>query len=234
MKTQVRIGWTKHDERDAEGYPTFKGQRYGAFFDPYQPGQAQHTEDIEVDFNVGGVDLALDGQQVAVIVYDASNRLGAFGPPSPTGDESVSAKVQRAIHATGYTGREAHFSLSIGDTVTVHPDTSDEITYACTREGWEIVKLEVTPTVVGLPREWREIARGITVQAENPVGARVRDAYRNAADQLEVAMPTWGDFRKAIEAEAGYLDSEALDHITDAVVRKLGDSTGVRVGAYPR
>ena len=202
---KITIGWTKHS---AETKAEFD---YAPFWDPFKPGMPQHTETIEVDYNTDNPEV------VANLVFAASNQLGAFGhAPYGDGEPTIIEKLMMAIEDTGYRGREAHFSLSIGDTVTVHDaGAPGDITLACTREGWEEVELQVTPTVTGLPREWRKLA--------NQTGRdEVRDAYRNAADELEVATPSYGQVWHTIQTVADFLDDETTDKITDAVMNAFG------------
>lgn len=126
-QTLVTIGWTKHD-----GSRTFNGQPYGPFFDPYIPGQPQHTETIWVDVAddfpsslEADADAKLDAVRViAEEVFHATN-----APFVPEG--SRLAQIAAAIEAKGYHGEGAHYSLSIGDTVTVAG-----LRLGCAREGW--------------------------------------------------------------------------------------------------
>lgn len=111
----ITVGWTKHgvaaDRRN-----------YAPFFDSYRPGQPQHELVLTVQLPV-----AWDAQRVAGACFLATNAPGV-GPDSPEG------RILAAIQATGYRGAEAHFSLSVGDTVTVG-DTK----LACARFGWQEV-----------------------------------------------------------------------------------------------
>lgn len=118
MNIDVTIGWTMSDR--ANGYSSFDG---------YQPGARQHTETITVD--ASSLDLT---NPEAVVHQIAEAAFVATNAPFATG---IAAQVAEAIAATGYHGREAgHYSLSVGDTVTVN-----EVTVACARFGWERVTL---------------------------------------------------------------------------------------------
>ncbi|MGZ0147122.1 hypothetical protein ACXJJ3_08630 [Kribbella sp. WER1] len=109
----ITIGWTISN-REAG---------YVAFMDGYQPFAKQYTETITVELPVNVV-----GHQVAELVFIATNA-PAVDPGTP--EEAV----QEAIYATGYRGEQAaHFSLSVGDTVTV-----DDVMWACKAASWEKV-----------------------------------------------------------------------------------------------
>lgn len=110
--TTIIIGWTRSDM--ANGYSSFDGYRVGA---------SQHTEAITVDVpeNMGTLTIA-DAVFTATNVPDLIMRDG------------LSYVIQQAIRATGYTGREAHYSLSVGDTVTVRGES-----LACESLGWKTV-----------------------------------------------------------------------------------------------
>lgn len=110
MKT-ITIGWTKSDR--ASGYSSFDG---------YRPGAQQHTETIEVELPEGW-----DAERIAEAVYESMN-----APSSPT----ASDQIREAIAATGYRGEGAHYTLSVGDTVTV-----DGVSLACGRLGWQRVQI---------------------------------------------------------------------------------------------
>jgi hypothetical protein len=110
-RVEIKVGWTKHDlPRDQIAY--------APFWDTYIHGQRQHVETIDVK-----VSCSLTDQQIAELVFVATN-----SPELLTGDAE---RVKAAILATGYRGREAHYSLSVGDTVTVAGDL-----YAVARSGW--------------------------------------------------------------------------------------------------
>jgi hypothetical protein len=117
MKKSITIGWTKSDR--ASGYSSFDG---------YRPGAEQHTETIEVDVPATG---RWDAERLADHVYEAMN-----APASPSVFGSVPEQIREAIAATGYRGEGAHYTFSVGDTVTV-----DGVTVACGRVGWQRVEL---------------------------------------------------------------------------------------------
>jgi len=119
---EVTIGWTMSDL--AAGYSSFEG---------YRPGAKQHTETITVEWtNPPMYGDTLDLNRAAEVLAEAC--FYATNTPRLTYPEGLTGQVCRAIHDTGYDGRGAHYSLSIGDTVTV-----GEITLACASLGWERV-----------------------------------------------------------------------------------------------
>lgn len=123
---ELTIGWTRSDM--ANGYSSFGG---------YKPGASQHNESVT---------LRLDGpppiptlefvEQIAEAVFAATNDPNAH--PDEYG--TMAERLCAAITATGYRGEGAHYSLSVGDTVTV-----GEITLACANAGWE--RVIITPPV---------------------------------------------------------------------------------------
>lgn len=117
MIVDVTIGWTKSDM--ANGYSSFNG---------YKPGAQQHTETVHVV--VTEEDAALRPEQVVEKIADA-----AFAATNSPGLLSaLAAQIRKGIKATGYRGEGAHYSLSVGDTVTVN-----EVTLACEDFGWKRV-----------------------------------------------------------------------------------------------
>ena len=145
MQIEVTIGWTMSDR--ANGYSSYDG---------YQPGARQHTETIEVEWTntpevaddemlaaIGatrGEAEALRIQRIVEALAEAC--FAATNHPFPRSLEGLPGQVYRAIEATGYRGEQAgHYSLSVGDTVTVN-----EATLACAPFGWERVTL--TPATV--------------------------------------------------------------------------------------
>jgi hypothetical protein len=112
---EVTVGWTKSD-RDTG---------YSSFSDGYQRGREQHVEVLEVE---GIEHLALD--TIAEYVFVATNSPHAYS------DEHPITHIRAALERTGYRGRQAHYSLSVGDTVTV-----DGRTVACGSWGWKPVVL---------------------------------------------------------------------------------------------
>lgn len=113
----VTVGWTKHEDRDVS--PT-----HIPFFHVWRPGQDQHEETITV-----AVPADLYGQRLAEVVFAATNH------PDPDRLLGPAATIRKAILDTGYEGREAHWSLSVGDTVTV-----DGVRWAVDRFGWVLVE----------------------------------------------------------------------------------------------
>lgn len=121
---EVRIGWTKSDRANG----------YSSFCDGYRPGAEQHTLDLEVTFSnppmgPDGIDYQRTAEAVADACFTATNS------PFPDMLQGISGQIYRLIRDSGYRGREAgHFSLSVGDTVTV-----GEVMLACEPLGWERV-----------------------------------------------------------------------------------------------
>lgn len=137
INVDVTIGWTMSDR--ANGYSSFDG---------YRPGARQHTETINVEWTnapeVADDDMlaaigatradaeALRIQRVVEALAEAC--FEATNAPFATG---LAAQIAEKIAATGYRGEQAgHYSLSVGDTVTVN-----EVTLACARFGWERVTM---------------------------------------------------------------------------------------------
>lgn len=115
MKTvTATIGWTKSDM--ANGYSSFDG---------YRPGAQQHTETVTFK-----VPVDFGAERICWLLLEATN-----SPSVRFNDASPAGEALGAIQRTGYTGREAHWSLSTGDTVTV-----DGVMYAFTGYAVEIVK----------------------------------------------------------------------------------------------
>jgi hypothetical protein len=110
-QTTITIGWTKAD----------RANDYIPFSDGYRPGADQHTETITVP-----VSASLLG--VADAVYEATNNDGRLFRGS------MAWHIQEELRATGYRGEEAsHYSLSVGDTVTVNGSRA-----ICERSGWRV------------------------------------------------------------------------------------------------
>jgi hypothetical protein len=106
------------------GYTKMTRDRtYIAAFDGYRPGAAQHVLSVTVNLPPG-----MEPHRVADLVFIGTNA-PELDPRSPAG------LVLAAIQATGYRGAEAHWSLSVGDTVTV-----DGIQLACEAAGWTEVE----------------------------------------------------------------------------------------------
>lgn len=120
MKIEVTIGWTKSSLPE-----------YSSFCDGYKPGAEQHTETIEVEAPESLPRNMTMAEYVAEQAFVATN-----APYEVTG---LAAEIRSAIAATGYDGRGAHYSLSVGDTVTV-----SEVMLACSNFGWERVQAQVS------------------------------------------------------------------------------------------
>jgi hypothetical protein len=119
VTVEVTIGWTKSDR--SIGYSSFDG---------YRPGAKQHTETIRVEFSEQEMkDYGNEPFEnyVAEWVFEATNNPSAHG-------NRIAYRFQQAIEATGYRGEGAHYSLSVGDTVTV-----GGVMVACDRWGWKKV-----------------------------------------------------------------------------------------------
>lgn len=119
MNVSVTIGWTR------SALP-----EYSSFCDGYRPGASQHTETIEIE--VGDLTPVGAAEKIAEAVFCATNH------PYPEGLVGLSKQAFDAITATGYNGRGAHYSLSVGDTVTV-----GEVMLSCESDGWQQVSSEV-------------------------------------------------------------------------------------------
>lgn len=115
---EVRIGWTKNtDETRAEGYVSFH--------DGYQPGREQVTLDLVLQ----NVSVDMTPEHIAEAAFIATN---APFVGDPFGLPAVIADM---IGDAGYHGEDAHYSLSVGDTVTV-----GEVMLACASLGWERIR----------------------------------------------------------------------------------------------
>lgn len=116
--TTITIGWTKSDMD--KGYSSFMGYREGA---------EQHTETIVVD-----IPDDADESLIAEWVFQATNY------PAPGTLTGAAHAIFVAIVATGYRGRGAHYSLSVGDTITTRrADGTGDTTLACENTGWRVV-----------------------------------------------------------------------------------------------
>lgn len=113
----VTIGWTRSDP--ATGYSSFS--------DGYQPGASQHRLTLRVD-------VPADADITAAVEAIAEAAFAATNHPDPDTLTGYAQQIYEGVHASGYTGREAHYSLSVGDTVTVA-----EVTLACAPTGWQRV-----------------------------------------------------------------------------------------------
>ena len=101
MKTvTATVGWTKSSE----------DREYVSYFDGYRLGAAQHEETVTFE-----VPDDYDDERVGWLLMEATN-----SPYVDLSTQGPAGDAFRAIAATGYTGRQAHFSLSQGDTVTVN------------------------------------------------------------------------------------------------------------------
>lgn len=119
MYCGVTIGWTKSDREN--GYSSFDG---------YRPGAEQHTEYLAIQITTSTrIDSAADAICNAAFT--------ALNDPFPSMLTGVARQIWEKVHATGYRGEGAHYSLSVGDTVTV-----DNVMFACEPTGWK----QITPT----------------------------------------------------------------------------------------
>jgi hypothetical protein len=107
----VVIGYTKMHRTTGGGYVPM--------VDGYRPGAAQHVLTVTVDL---APELSPD--KIAELVFHATNAQ-VLTPGGPA------QAIYEAVVATGYRGEEAHWSLSVGDTVTV-----DGVQLACQAAGW--------------------------------------------------------------------------------------------------
>lgn len=119
MRREVTIGWTLNNRAD---------RTYVSFSDGYREGVLQH----EVTFTLDVAD-DVNGESIADAVFLATN-----APSVAPG--TLAAQILAEVAASGYTGRVegedyiGHYSLSVGDTVTV-----DGTKYACANIGWKTV-----------------------------------------------------------------------------------------------
>lgn len=108
-EAEVTIGWTVHAQGDGDTLD------YWPFHDPWRAGQPQH----EVTFTLTDPPLniydSVNPRAVCDAVFAATNE-----PDAAPGDDTVEGRIVEAIRQAGYVGREAHYSLSVGDTVTVN------------------------------------------------------------------------------------------------------------------
>lgn len=135
----VTIGWTL----------TAADRSYVPHMDGYRPGAPQHQVTIPVEWTNHPtkldhetlIYLHLDANQaeedrrlrmataLAEHVFEATNGPHLMNPQGLTG------QIAQLIEDSGYRGLEAgHYSLSVGDTVTV-----EGITLACGKVGWSQV-----------------------------------------------------------------------------------------------
>jgi hypothetical protein len=125
--TTVIIGWTQHERLpESPGTMLHRVARqpdYTPFWDGYRAGQPQHTITFELEVP--------DNATPAIVAQEAFT---ASNAPYPLTEGTVAARILAAIQATGYRGREAHYSLSVGDTVEV-----DGVKLSCEGSGWEPV-----------------------------------------------------------------------------------------------
>lgn len=141
----VTVGWT--DDPSCCSY-----------FEGYRPGARQHVETLQVQWDnppkIAAPDdiLALAGGDAGLATLlraDAERRAGlrtvetlaeavyeATNDPFASNRHGLTGQVYRAVRATGYDGRGAHYSLSVGDTVTVTGEGFPAIAVELTRDGW--------------------------------------------------------------------------------------------------
>lgn len=116
---EVTVGWTNSDMENG----------YSSFCDGYRPGAEQHTETFSLEVPEGATP-----EVVAEAVF-----LGTNSPyvavEAEQGVDTLAVRVHKAVQATGYDGRGFHYSLSVGDTVTV-----GGVMLACESGGWKVVE----------------------------------------------------------------------------------------------
>jgi hypothetical protein len=147
----IIIGWTKHDgPRDQMAYTPF--------WDGWTPGQAQHYETIEVTLpDVLEYPGEISERDLAEACFAATNAPVAEGrPTSYWRNGSVVARVWEAIQATGYRGEQAHYSLSVGDTVIINGAI-----WSCERVGWRKVG-QVSPHITAAELTRLNLGRAAT------------------------------------------------------------------------
>jgi hypothetical protein len=116
-EAELTIGWTKNTEETlAAGYVSFS--------DGYRPG----AEQVEVAMTLAvPFDATMD--DIAEAAFIATN--------SPfVAEGTLPYFIAEAIDKADYHGQGAHYSLSVGDTVTV-----DGVTLECAGMGWREVKV---------------------------------------------------------------------------------------------
>lgn len=118
----VTIGW--NTARDAEG-------RNLGWARGWMPGDTMHTEELTLEAP-GTARPAIDFLEVVCeAAFDATNN------PAPT--ESLTPfgrQIREALAARGFDGSQSgHYSLSVGDTVTVA-----EVMFECRAFGWKRVE----------------------------------------------------------------------------------------------
>lgn len=111
------------------GY-TISDMPHYSSFDGYRPGANQHTEMVSFP-----VPEHYNIEDVAWTLMTATN-----SPFVVPGAGSHTGEALAAIQATGYTGREAHWSLSKGDTVTMG---GESVAF----DGLDVKSVEVVPAV---------------------------------------------------------------------------------------
>lgn len=112
---EMTIGWTISDMEN--GYSSFSG---------YQQGAQQVTKTITIEAPVGSF-----AEQIAEAVFHGTN-----APPEYLSEGSMAAQVAGCLRSLGFRGEGAHYSLSVGDTVTVMG-----VTLAVERFGFKEVDL---------------------------------------------------------------------------------------------
>lgn len=121
---EITIGWTRSEVVDGKLI-------YSSFGDGYRPGASQHTETITIRRDGPPASPTLElVEHIAEAVFAATNDPGM----RPDAYGNLAQRIRHAIDATGYRGQGAHYSLSVGDTVTVN-----EVMLACEGSGWRRV-----------------------------------------------------------------------------------------------
>lgn len=125
----ITIGWTRSEVVDGHLV-------YSSFGEGYRPGASQHTEDIALRFDGPDGILDLDGLLDLVTgIAEAAFMATNHPEPQRLDRSSVAGQIFATLDARGFDGRASgHYSLSVGDTVTV-----GEVMLACASLGWERV-----------------------------------------------------------------------------------------------
>ena len=113
---KLTIGWTRSDM--ANGYSSFDG---------YRPGASQHVIELEISVD--------DRMRLRGDLAICEAAFTALNAPGLQPRDGLAYQIEQAVRATGYRGEGAHYSLSVGDTVTV-----DGRMYACDASGWSVVR----------------------------------------------------------------------------------------------
>lgn len=114
---EVVLGWSISDPEAG----------YSSFSDGYRPGVKQQCVTVHVE-------VPHDADPAAAVEAIAEAAFAATNHPAPEALTGYARQIYDGVKASGYRGQGAHYSFSVGDTVTVN-----EVTLACASLGWERV-----------------------------------------------------------------------------------------------